>query len=289
MSGLPKASSKLVTILRRLRNEKDDGTRMQLLDLGRQALLNWFSMGARNLINGSVPMTKPTEKSVRRNLNYLTTLSDRHADPEVRRSIILRRGGAGFLGGVIIRSLLRWPGREPRRDMYYTVKKGRHALRNLPSRKKRSTKKRSTKRKSPAKRKGKGKAPAKRKGKGKAPAKRKGKGKGPAKRKSPVVSPAASPGLSPDGPSTSSFGIVDRSTGDLTAPSNRKLPTLAATPVATSTPISDAARTALEFLHRNHGIPVNHLLNPTPIRYAPGRKNVKYTARKQLGSKWKAV
>ena len=84
MSGLPKVSSKLVTILRRLRNEKNDGTRMQLLDLGRQALLNWFSMGARNLINGSVPMTKPTEKFVRRNLNYLTTLSDRHADLEVR-------------------------------------------------------------------------------------------------------------------------------------------------------------------------------------------------------------
>ena len=31
-------------------------------------------------------------------------------DPEVKRSIILKPGGGGFFGGVIIRSLIRWDG-----------------------------------------------------------------------------------------------------------------------------------------------------------------------------------
>ena len=42
--------------------------------------------------------------------NDVRKLASAIADPEVKHSIILKPGGGGFFGGVIIRSLSRWDG-----------------------------------------------------------------------------------------------------------------------------------------------------------------------------------
>ena len=44
-------------------------------------------------------------------------------DPEVKRSIILKPGGGGFFGGVIIRSLIRWNGNKLMRKFNKKTKK----------------------------------------------------------------------------------------------------------------------------------------------------------------------
>ena len=43
-----------------------------------------------------------------RHQNDVLKLASAIVDPEVKRSIILKPGGGGFFGGVIIRSLIRW-------------------------------------------------------------------------------------------------------------------------------------------------------------------------------------
>lgn len=250
-TSLPKASNPLVKILRRLHKEKNDLKRQELVDLGRRALLKWFSMGARNMINGSIPMTKPTLSYVKRNFENLNKLADRHSSAEEKREIILKRGGAGFLGGVIIRNMLQWPQRESQRQKYYTVKrqkkKGGYKEKS-PIRKRRAPKK-----KSPARKK---KSPARKKVKAKAQKK--------AKAKSP----------SPQ-PSTSTFR-----------------------PPSTSTPLTDAATTALRAVERQIGLAphLKAMLPPETPRpgtwYDPVRKNIKYTARKRIGDQqgpWKPV
>ncbi len=111
MNPLPKATSKLVTTLRKLQLEKDPVRRQELLELGRDALLKWFGMGAKNLLSGTIPVTKPTATLIQRNADHLKIIADPKADEEAKKTAILKRGGAGFLGGVIIRSLLQWAGR----------------------------------------------------------------------------------------------------------------------------------------------------------------------------------
>ena len=109
MTGrLPKASSKLVKTLRRLQKERDPNKRQELVALGRKALMNWFRMGAYNLIHKNIPITKPTQKFIDKNINELRIIANKNADETERQTAILKRGGAGFLGGVIIRSLLKW-------------------------------------------------------------------------------------------------------------------------------------------------------------------------------------
>ena len=44
-------------------------------------------------------------------------------DPEVKRSIILKPGGGGYFGDVIIRSLIRWDGNKLMRKFYKKTKK----------------------------------------------------------------------------------------------------------------------------------------------------------------------
>ena len=151
--ALPSASSELVKILRKLRREKDGNKRQDLVDLGRQALLKWFSMGARNMINGSLPLTKPTQNYVKRNFQLLKTLADKHTSADEKRQIILRRGGAGFLGGIIIRTMLQWPQREPNRQKYYTVRSKKSGGYKIGSPQKSSRRKRAPKKAAPKKKK----------------------------------------------------------------------------------------------------------------------------------------
>jgi hypothetical protein len=76
--------------------------------MGRKALLNWFAMGARNLLRGVLPVNKVTEQFIHSHRQELSTIADKNANEGERKKAILKRGGAGFLGGTIIRHLFKW-------------------------------------------------------------------------------------------------------------------------------------------------------------------------------------
>ena len=76
--------------------------------MGRKALLNWFAMGARNLLRRVLPVNKVTERFLQSHRQELSIIADKNADEGERKKAILKRGGAGFLGGTIIRHLFKW-------------------------------------------------------------------------------------------------------------------------------------------------------------------------------------
>ena len=55
-------------------------------------------------------LPKQTQKFMDRHQDDVRKLASAIVDPEVKRSIILKPGGGGFFGGVIIRSLIQWDG-----------------------------------------------------------------------------------------------------------------------------------------------------------------------------------
>ena len=111
----PSPKSKLVKTLRRLQKERDPHLRSQLIEMGRKALLNWFAMGARNLLRGVLPVNKVTQRFIQSHRQELSTIADKHADEGERKKAILKRGGAGFLGGTIIRHLFKWETQKKKR------------------------------------------------------------------------------------------------------------------------------------------------------------------------------
>jgi hypothetical protein len=111
----PSPKSKLVKTLRRLQKERDPRRRSQLIEMGRKALLNWFAMGARNLLAGVLPVNKVTQRFIQAHRQELSTIADKHANEGERKKAILKRGGAGFLGGTIIRHLFKWETQKKKR------------------------------------------------------------------------------------------------------------------------------------------------------------------------------
>jgi hypothetical protein len=83
--------------------------------MGRKVLLNWFAMGARNLLRGVLPVNKVTERFIHSHRQELSTIADKNADEGERNKAILKRGGAGFLGGTIIRHLFKWETQKKKR------------------------------------------------------------------------------------------------------------------------------------------------------------------------------
>ena len=55
-------------------------------------------------------LPKQTQRFMDRHQHDVRKLASAIVVPETKRSIILKPGGGGFLGGVIIRSLIRWDG-----------------------------------------------------------------------------------------------------------------------------------------------------------------------------------
>jgi hypothetical protein len=76
--------------------------------MGCEALLNWFAMGARNKLRGMLLVNKVTERFIHSHRQELSTIADKNADERNRKKAILKRGGAGFLAGTIIRHLFKW-------------------------------------------------------------------------------------------------------------------------------------------------------------------------------------
>ena len=105
-----RTSANLIRALYNLGKEQDAHKRKTLLNAGLVEMLKWFSLAARKIIEGKMKLPKQTKNFMERHKDDVRKLASAMVDPEVKRSIILKPGGGGFFGGVIIRSLIRWDG-----------------------------------------------------------------------------------------------------------------------------------------------------------------------------------
>lgn len=96
--------------LERLSIEKNVYRREELLNAGLKELTKWFTLAARIILQHQIKLPKQTQKFMDKHKEDLQLLSDGNVALPAKRKIILKPGGSGFLGGVMIRSLLRWDG-----------------------------------------------------------------------------------------------------------------------------------------------------------------------------------
>ena len=108
-----RTSANLIRALYNLSREHDSHKRKSLLNAGLIEMIKWFSLAAPKIVQGKMKLPKQTQKFMDRAI----------VDPEVKRSIILKPGGGGFFGGVIIRSLIRWDGNKLMRKFNKKTKK----------------------------------------------------------------------------------------------------------------------------------------------------------------------
>lgn len=99
---------KLLRTLRRLQHERDREKRTEIIELGRKALMKWFLAGAKHLLKGVIPINKQTQRFIDKHRDDLSVIANKKVNDDNRIKAILKRGGAGFVGGVIIRHLLKW-------------------------------------------------------------------------------------------------------------------------------------------------------------------------------------
>ena len=93
---------RLLYLLKRLRVERNPQRREQIIKLGRKALMRWFLVGAKNLLKGVIPLNRRDEQFLTRHRADLKIISSSRFSNDDRKKALLKRGGAGFLGGVII-------------------------------------------------------------------------------------------------------------------------------------------------------------------------------------------
>lgn len=106
---------KLLRLLKRLQRERNPDKRSEIIASGRKALMKWFLVGARNLLKGIIPVNKQAQQFIDKHRQELSIISNKESSEDDRRQAILKRGGAGFVGGVIIRHLLKWNENKPKR------------------------------------------------------------------------------------------------------------------------------------------------------------------------------
>ena len=116
-------SANLIRALYNLSRERDVHKRRTLLNAGLIEMIKWFSLAARKIIEGKMKLPQQTQTFMDRHQNDVRKLASAIVDPETKRSIILKPGGGGFLGGVIIRSLIRWDGNKLMRRKHTILRK----------------------------------------------------------------------------------------------------------------------------------------------------------------------
>lgn len=95
------------SFFRRIRNVARRAMPYRREGLG-AALMKWFLIGAKNLLKGTIPTDKQTQKVIERHQEELKVIGNKHANEKARIQAILKRGGAGFLEGVNIRNKLKY-------------------------------------------------------------------------------------------------------------------------------------------------------------------------------------
>ena len=99
-----RTSANLIRALYNLSREHDSHKRKSLLNAGLIEMIKWFSLAAQKIVQGKMKLPKQTQKFMDRHQDDVRKLASAIVDPEVKRSTILKPGGGGFFGGVIIRS-----------------------------------------------------------------------------------------------------------------------------------------------------------------------------------------
>lgn len=100
--------NKVLRLLKLLYGEKDPQKRQEIIVFSRKTLMKWFLIGAKNLLKGTIPVDKQTQRFIEKHRDDLKVIADKKVNEDNRLKAVLKRGGAGFLGGVIIRNLLKW-------------------------------------------------------------------------------------------------------------------------------------------------------------------------------------
>ena len=112
MAPIPKGTKRLISALSKLSGEPDSATREALLEAGFKKFIKWFTMAAKMIKKKKIVLPKQTQTFMEKHKNDVSQLASSHVDMNTKRQLILKRGGSGFLGGVIIRSFLRWDGKK---------------------------------------------------------------------------------------------------------------------------------------------------------------------------------
>lgn len=137
---------KLIRALYGISREKNPQKRAHVLEASLKEVLRWFTVTARQLLQGIIHIPHQTKRFFDRNKVALTQLADPRIDTQIKKQIILKPGGSGSLGGVIIRSLLKWDPNAPKDH----PKKKKKAKRT-PTKKNKGAKSKTQKKKSPQK------------------------------------------------------------------------------------------------------------------------------------------
>ena len=139
--ALPNTSSSILHALQNLSQETNKHAREALLKLGFKEMLKWFTLAAKKITDGKIKLPKQTASYMLKHKDDVKKLSDPMINDDEKRKIILKPGGGVFLGGVIIRSLIRWNGVKTART--FSKQPRQSKKKNTPKRKT-STPKRKT-------------------------------------------------------------------------------------------------------------------------------------------------
>ena len=139
---------RFLTALQNLSQQTNRVEREAVLKAGLKEILKWFTLAAKNIIENKIKLPKQTTTFMTKHREEIQRLADPSIDEEIKRKIILKPGGGGFLGGVIIRSLPRWDGSKTARKFG----DDRHSRKRAPRKSSSKTaKKRPLKKKTPKK------------------------------------------------------------------------------------------------------------------------------------------
>ena len=146
---VPYTSHSVLTALQNLSQQTNRVEREAVLKAGLKEILKWFTLAAKNIIENKIKLPKQTTTFMTKHREEIQRLADPSIDEEIERKIILKPGGGGFLGGVIIRSLLRWDGSKTARKFGDRQPRAprKRAPRKSTSKKKKTPKKRTSKKK----------------------------------------------------------------------------------------------------------------------------------------------
>lgn len=130
--------------LEKLSYETNPFARQKLLRKGFKKILKWFTLASRMILNNKIKLPKQTSTYMEKHRTDLQQLADPKVDLATKRKIILKPGGGGFFGGVIIRNLIRWDGKKTVRAFNDTFKKTRRVRKSPPKRRQRKSPKKNT-------------------------------------------------------------------------------------------------------------------------------------------------
>ena len=145
---VPYTSHSVLTALQNLSQQTNRVEREAVLKAGLKEILKWFTLAAKNIIENKIKLPKQTTTFMTKHREEIQRLADPSIDEEIKRKIILKPEG-GFLGGVIIRSLLRWDGSKTARK--FGDRQPRAPRKRAPRKRSSKSKKRTSKKKTPKK------------------------------------------------------------------------------------------------------------------------------------------